>query len=98
MSVPTAGGAESVVLDGARFGLWSATENGIVFLTIGPDADAIDLYRLHDRTTQRLGTLPFRVSRIAGLGRLTVSRHGRWALVSATDAWESDIMVVDGVR
>jgi hypothetical protein len=47
---------------------------------------------------RRLGTLPFRVSRIAGLGGLTASWDGRWVLVSTTDVWESDIMVVDGVR
>jgi hypothetical protein len=83
---------------GRSIGLWSATADGIAFLTIGPEADAIDFYRFRDRTTQRLGTLPFRVSRVAGLGRLTVSPDGRWALVSATDVWESDIMVVEGVR
>jgi hypothetical protein len=47
---------------------------------------------------QRVGTLPFRVSRIAELGGMTVSRDGRWALVSTTDVWESDIMVADAVR
>jgi hypothetical protein len=47
---------------------------------------------------QRLATLPVRVSRIAGLGGLTASRDERWVLVSTTDAWESDIMVAEGVR
>jgi hypothetical protein len=56
------------------------------------------LYRFSDGKVQRLGTLPFRVSRIAELGGMTVSRDGRWALVSATDVWESDIMIADGVR
>ena len=98
MQVPVAGGKEAVVLDRVRFGLWSVTQDGIVFLTVGADADEIDFYGFGDREVRRLGTLPFRVSRIAGLGGLTASWDGRWVLVSATDVWESDIMVVDGVR
>jgi Tol biopolymer transport system component/DNA-binding winged helix-turn-helix (wHTH) protein len=98
MQVPVAGGKEEVVLDRIRFGLWSVTQNGIVFLTAGADADAIDFYGFGARDVRRLGTLPFRASRIAGLGGLTASRDGRWLLVSTTDVWESDIMVVDGVR
>ena len=98
MQVPVAGGKESVVLDRVRFGLWSVTQDGIVFLTVGADADEIDFYGFGDREVRRLGTLPFRASRIAGLGGLTASWDGRWVLVSTTDVWESDIMVVDGVR
>jgi Tol biopolymer transport system component/DNA-binding winged helix-turn-helix (wHTH) protein len=98
MQVPVEGGEEAVVLDRARFGLWSVTQEGIVFLTVGADADAIDFYGFGDRGVRRLGTLPFRASRVAGLGGLTASRDRRWVLVSATDVWESDIMVVDGVR
>jgi Tol biopolymer transport system component len=98
MQVPVAGGKEAVVLDRVRFGLWSVTQGGIVFLTVGADADEIDFYRFGDREVRRLGTLPFRASRIAGLGGLTASWDGRWVLVSTTDVWESDIMVVDGVR
>jgi Tol biopolymer transport system component/DNA-binding winged helix-turn-helix (wHTH) protein len=98
MQVPVAGGKEAVVLDRVRFGLWSVTQDGIVFLTVGAEADAIDFYRFGDREVRRLGTLPFRASRIAGLGGLTASWDGRWVLVSTTDVWESDIMVVDGVR
>ena len=98
MQVPVAGGKEAVVLDRVRFGLWSVTQDGIVFLTVGADADEIDFYGFGDREVRRLGTLPFRVSRIAGLGGLTASWDGRWVLVSTTDVWESDIMVVDGVR
>ena len=98
MQVPVAGGKEAVVLDRVRFGLWSVTQDGIVFLTVGADADEIDFYGFGDREVRRLGTLPFRASRIAGLGGLTASWDGRWVLVSTTDVWESDIMVVDGVR
>jgi Tol biopolymer transport system component/DNA-binding winged helix-turn-helix (wHTH) protein len=98
MSLPVSEGEPAVVIDGVRLGLWSPTQDGIVFLTIDSNADAIDFFRFSDRTVQRLGTLPFQVSRIAGLGGMTVSRDGRWALLSTTDVWESDIMVAEGVR
>ena len=98
MQVPVAGGKEAVVLDGVRFGLWSVTKDGIVFLTVEADADDVDFYEFGDRGVRRLGTLPFRVSRIAGLGGLTATWDGQSVLVSTTDVWESDIMVVDGVR
>jgi Tol biopolymer transport system component len=97
-SVLVGGGAEVPVLDGIRFGLWSVTDRGIVFLTIEPESDAIDFYDFNDRKVRRLGRLPFRVSRYLGLGRLDVDRDGRWALVSVTDQWESDIKVADGFR
>jgi hypothetical protein len=44
--------------------------------------------------------VPFRFGSLEspGLGGLTVSRDGRWALASVTDLWESDIMVAEGVR
>jgi DNA-binding winged helix-turn-helix (wHTH) protein len=98
MQVPVGGGEEVVVLDRVRFGLWAVTDGGIIFTTIEPERDALDVYGFRDRVVRRLGALPFRFSRIAGLGGLTVSRDGRWALASVTDRWESDIMVVDGVR
>ena len=97
MSIPAAGGDESPLTDGIRIHLWSPVPDGIVFVSLEPDADALDLYRFSDGRVQRLGTLPFRVSRIAELGGLTVSRNGGWALVSTTDVWESDVMVASGV-
>ncbi len=97
-SVPIGGGPEVAVLDGVRFGLWSVTDRGIAFVTIEPEADAIDFYDFGDRKVRRLGRLPFRVSRYLGLGMLHVDRAGRWALVSVTDQWESDIKVADGFR
>ena len=96
--VPVEGGAEVVVLENARLRLWSVTNDGIIFLTIEQESDEIHRYSFSDRRVRRLGKLPFRVSRIAGLGGLVASRDGRWLLVSATDHWESDIMVADGLR
>ena len=92
------GGEETVVIAGVRFGLWSVTDRGIAFLTIERESDAIDFYSFSDRRIRRQGRLPFRVSRIMGLGGLTVRRDMRWALISVTDQWESDIMVADGFR
>ena len=98
MQVPVEGGEEVVVLDRVRFGLWAVTDSGIIFTTIEREQDVLDFYGFRDRVVRRLGALPFRFSRIAGLGGLTVSRDGRWALASVTDRWESDIMVAEGVR
>ena len=97
-SVRIDGGAEAAVLEGVRFGLWSVTDRGIAFVTIEPKSDAIDFYAFNDRTVRRLGRLPFRVSRYSGLGTLHVDRESRWARVSVTDQWESDIKVADGFR
>ena len=92
------GGDEVVVLENVRFGLWSVTSDGIIFLTIEQESDELDFYSFSDRRVRSLGKLPFRASRIGGLGGLITSRDGRWALISATDHWESDIMIADGVR
>jgi hypothetical protein len=89
---------EAPVLDGVRLGLWSVTDRGIAFVTIEPESDAIDFYDFGSRNVRRLGRLPFRISRYAGLGMLHVDRGVRWALVSVTDQWESDIKVADGFR
>jgi hypothetical protein len=97
-AVPVVGGEEVTVVDGVRLGLWSVTNRGIVFLTIEPESDALDFHSFGDGQVQRLGRLPFRVSRYAVLGRIVVDREARWALVSVTDQWESDIKVADGFR
>jgi hypothetical protein len=67
-------------------------------VTIEPESDAIDFYSFGDGRVSRLGRLPFRVSRYLGLGTLRIDQPGRWALVSVTDQWESDIKVADGFR
>ena len=81
-----------------RFGLLAVHGQRHHIPTIEREQDALDFYGFRDRVVRRLGALPFRFSRIAALGGLTVSRDGRWALASVTDRWESDIMVADGVR
>ena len=83
------------MLDGVRLGLWSVTDRGIAFVTIEPESDAIDFYDFGNRNVRRLGRLPFRISRYSAW-ELHVDRAGRWALVSVTDQWESDIKVADG--
>ena len=98
MNVSVDGGEEGVVLDTVRLSLWSVSERGIVYVTVEPDADALDFYSFSDRQVRRLGTLPFRISRVAGCGELAVSLDGRWALVNATDHQQTDIMVADRFR
>lgn len=98
MKVSVDGGEEAVVLDGVRLALWSVIEQGIVFLTVEPKSDAIDFYSFSDRQVRRLGTLPVRISRVAGYGGLAVSRDGRLALLNVTDNLQADIMVAHSFR
>jgi len=46
----------------------------------------------------QIGTLPFLVARFGASRLLSVSRDGRWALVSHIDNWPRDIAVADNVR
>jgi Tol biopolymer transport system component len=98
MRVPVDGGEERAFVEEVRFGLWSVTNEGIVFVSIEPDADALDVYEFATHQRRRIGVLPQRVSRVAGLAGLAVAPDGRSAIVTVTDRWESDIMVADGFR
>ena len=98
MNVSVDGGEEVVVLDAVRLSLWSVIEQGIVFVTVETEADALDFYSFSDRRVRRLGTLPFRISRVAGYGELAVSRDGRLALLNANDNLSVEIMVADRFR
>jgi Tol biopolymer transport system component/DNA-binding winged helix-turn-helix (wHTH) protein len=98
MKVSVDGGEEVIVLDAVRLSLWSVIEQGIVFVTVEPESDALDFYSFSDHQVRRLGTLPFRISRVAGYGELAVSRDGRLAMLNATDNQQADIMVADRFR
>ena len=41
--VPTDGGDEIAILERVRFGMWSVTDEGIVFLTLEKDADVLNV-------------------------------------------------------
>ena len=96
--VPVGGGEEIVVLQGVRLRHWAVTEKGIFFATPDGSVDALDLFNLRDGKVTRFGRLPFQVSRIGSIGRLTVSRDGRWALTIQTERWAKDISLVDNFR
>ena len=98
LQVSVNGGDERAVLEPVRFGLWSVIDEGIAFVTIEPAGDALDLYSFATREIRRIGVLPQRVSRFAGLGGLAVAPDGRSAIISVTGHWESDVMVADGFR
>ena len=98
LQVSVNGGDERAVVEPVRFGLWSVIDEGIAFVTIEPGGDALDLYSFATREIRRIGVLPQRVSRFAGLGGLAVASDGRSAIISVTDHWESDVMVADGLR
>jgi Tol biopolymer transport system component len=104
--IPSAGGAETVVLSGVPPGAWDLTDRGVVFVTgsagvrsttPGTD-DALDLYSFADRRVHRLGVLPFPVARYGVRRLLTVSGDGRWALAAQIDRWDRDILVADNFR
>jgi dipeptidyl aminopeptidase/acylaminoacyl peptidase len=104
--IPSAGGAETVVLSGVPPGAWDVTDRGVVFVTgtagvrsTTPGAeDTLDLYSFADRRVHRLGVLPFPVARYGVRRLLTVSGDGRWALAAEIDRWDRDILVADNFR
>jgi hypothetical protein len=61
-------------------------------------ANTLQAYDFTDHRVRTIGHLAFVVAP-SGTGRfLTISRDGRWALVSHIDRWERDILVLDGFR
>ena len=96
--VPISGGEETVVLQGLAPGHWAVTEKGIFFMTSDGPTDTLDLYNPSDGKVTRFGRLPFQVTRIGTIGRITVSRDGRWALTLQTERWAKDISLVDNFR
>ena len=96
MRVPVAGGQEEMVIERGRPFQWSVTVAGIVFVTREPDLDAIDVYRFSDQRVVRLGRLGFRIPGI--YAHMTVSRNGRWAIVTKLVRFESDLMRLDNFR
>ncbi len=99
------GGPTSVVLSGVPPGAWDVTDTGIVFVSGAPGpshgspaADAVEFYSFADGRVRQIGTLPFLVARFGASRFLSVSRDGRWALVSHIDNWPRDIVVADNVR
>ena len=99
------GGPTTVALSGVPPGAWDVTDTGIVFLSGVPgpsqgsdSADAVQFYSFSDRRVRRIGALPFLVARFGASRLLSVSRDGRWALISHIDNWPRDIVVADNVR
>jgi Tol biopolymer transport system component len=99
------GGPASVALSGVPPGAWDMTDTGIVFVSGGagpsqdsPAADTVQFYSFADGRVRQIGTLPFLVSRFGASRLLSVSRDGRWALLSHIDSWPRDIVVADNIR
>ena len=95
--VPVGGGGETMVLDGVRFGLWSVTNQGFVFVRVVSQYDELDFYDFHDRHHWLLARLP---ARLTGRWSWPIARlaRRRWTLLSATGRSESDVMVAHGFR
>ena len=99
------GGPTSVVVSGVPPGAWDVTETGIVFVAGAPGAtqpsdvaDTLQFYGFADRQVRRIASLPFLVARFGASRLLSVSRDGRWVIVSHIDNWPRDIVVADNVR
>jgi len=87
-------------------GAWDVTDTGIVFVAdiveatidLSRGANTLQAYDFTDGRIRTIGQLPFVVPTFGIRRLLTVSRDGRWALVSHVDRWERDILVLDGFR
>jgi Tol biopolymer transport system component len=96
MRLPLGGGQEEAVLERVRPFLWSVTDTGILFVTREQDFDAIDVFRFSDQQVARVGRLGFRVP--WSYRHMTVSRDGRWALVTKMIRDDADLMRLDNFR
>jgi Tol biopolymer transport system component len=96
MRVPLSGGQPEQVLEHVRPFLWSVTDSGVVFVTREADFDAIDVYRLSDRSVARAGRLRFRLPEI--FVQMAASRDGRWVLATQMVRFEADLMRLDNFR
>jgi Tol biopolymer transport system component len=99
MRIPTGGGKPEVIRDNMLPFWWSVADNGLYFIQ-APEGElqSIHLYRFEDRRTIRIGAIPFRIAWVDIPGRLSVSRDGRWALISMEPKPESDLMLLDNFR
>jgi dipeptidyl aminopeptidase/acylaminoacyl peptidase len=100
------GGPADVVDVAVAAGAWDVTDAGIVFLADVTEAadnanrgpTELQIYDFADRRVRTFGRLAFAAAPFGSPRFLSVSRDGRWALVSHIDRWERDIFVLDGFR
>jgi hypothetical protein len=95
LRMPPGGGDATLVDERIPPFYWSVSSRGIYFLT-GDRDPATELQRLHKGKVAHVGTLPFIVAVVPG--GMTVSRDGRWALVSALQRRDADIMLLENFR
>jgi Tol biopolymer transport system component len=95
MQVPVDGGEATVVLPQIWALHWSVTRDGIYYLSPGPPK-ALLFYRFALARTELVGNLPDQSIRLAGI--TTVSRDGRWLMLSQVDLEDTDLMLVDNFR
>jgi Tol biopolymer transport system component len=95
LRMPLGGGDATLVHERIPPFYWSVSSRGIYFLT-GDRDPATELHRLHKGKVAHVGTLPFIVAVVPG--GMTVSRDGRWALVSALQRRDADLMLLENFR
>jgi dipeptidyl aminopeptidase/acylaminoacyl peptidase len=98
LRIPISGGDPMLIHERIPPFYWSPSSRGIYFLTGDWDSatPAAELYRLHEGKSVHIGTLSFILGVVPG--GMAVSRDGRWALVSALERRDADLMLLENFR
>jgi Tol biopolymer transport system component len=103
--VAVEGGPAEVLDIPVRPGAWAVIDTGVMFVAGGAgvidgtrNPNVLQLYDFKEHGIRTIGELEFVVGPYGSSRYLTVSRDGRWALVSHVDRWDRDVFVVDGFR
>jgi len=96
-SVPADGGAETRVLQSARFGYWAVVRDGIYFVDFDVARDVprpVKFFSLQSREVTQVGEVEPTVAWTNTPG-FAVSPDGRWLLYTSLERSAADLMLVD---
>jgi dipeptidyl aminopeptidase/acylaminoacyl peptidase len=99
--VPVEGGEETKVLDQGAQGGFAVTDDGLRFVNLGdPDSCAVESSSFVTGRVSRITTLPKELAtRLStNVPYFSVSRDGRWILLTTVDRIDSDLMLVENFR
>jgi hypothetical protein len=98
LRMPVGGGGATLIHEQIPPFYWSVSSRGIYFLMGDRDVatPVTELYRLHEGKVVHIGALPFILAVVPG--GMAVSRDGRWAIVSALQQKEADLMLLENFR
>jgi hypothetical protein len=92
--IPVEGGAPVTILQAVQ--LWSLTRKGIYYMANENGADTIHLLPLDGGNATTIGSLPFRISAIAG--GMAVSEDGRWLIATQLNRNDTDLMLIENFK